>query len=467
MWNGRFFQYFKVGFPSEHLRGSFLRHEGGNFAILFAVFGTAAAIMFGIAISFAGLVSTRNELTANADAAVLAAVSGSTMQSGLSTSAQIAASTAKAQQFFASGNVPADTVVAPPTVNVTESSGVYTANLTYNAHYTLPFGAILGISSLPVSATVTATSSASGTSAPRYVDIYILVDASTSMGIGATMQDISIMDSTPNMDGNNDGGTCSVACHADGTDTLAHNAGATLRFDVVKNAVLQIANSAQGLNASGPLVIRMGLYSFATGFTTLKDITSDIADVITAAHGMTLQGYDAGTNAATALAALQQKINAGDPVVGNGSSSGSPQVFAILATDAISNSADNQSPSTWVTSPTFVPFSPNAVPDPVNNGVMDLEGLDPGLCNSLKADGVNMMTLETTYLMNPADAVSGSGALRYNYINSTLLGSTTSNMKACATSPAFALSASAPQDIMNAMQQLFNTATQTGARLTQ
>lgn len=455
----RSIQKLTANFASLCLRRNFLREEGGNFALMFAVFGTAAAIMFGVAISFTGLVSARNQINSSADAAVLAAVSGSTMQSGLTPSAQIAASTAVAQKFFAAGYMPKGVVVAPPTVNVTESSGIYAATLTYNAQYTLPFGGILGISTLPIQATVAATSSASGNSAPRYVDFYILVDASTSMGIGATLNDITTMQSTA-------GVGCSVACHADGTDTLAHNAGATLRFDVIKNAVLQITNSANNLNSTGQIVIRIGLYSFATGFKTLQDITSDIGNVTTAAQSMTLQGYDAGTNAAAALAALQQKINAGDPVIGNGSSASSPQVFAILATDAISNSVDNQTPTAWSISPAFVPFSPNAIPDS-NDAQMDLEGLDPSLCSPIKASGVNMMTLETTYVISPLDLVTGSGVLRYNYINSTLLGSTTSNMTACATSPAFALTASAPQDIMNDMQQLFNTATQTEPRLTQ
>ena len=442
-----------------------MHHEGGNFAILFAVFGTAAALMFGVAISFAGMVAARSELIGDADSAVLAAVSRNAMQAGASTATQIAASTTIAQNMFKGGTMPSGTVVAPPVISVTEASGVYTASLTTTAQYSLPFGALLGFASLPVHIKAAATSQAAG-AAPRYIDIYVLVDASASMGIGATINDINLMDSTSGMDGGS--GTCSVACHAVGTDTVAHNAGATLRFDIVKNAVLQIANSAQSLNSTGPLVIRMGLYSFATGFTTLQDITSNIGDVITAANGMTLQGYDAGTNAATALQQLQEKISSGDPVAGNGSSAASPQVFAILATDAISNSTDNQSPSTWIISPTFVPFSPNAIPDPVSNSVMDLEGLDPSQCSPIKAAGVNMMTLETAYLINPADMVAGqSGALRYNYINSTLLGSTTSNMQACASSPAFALTASAPQDIMNAMQRLFDTATQTEPRLTQ
>ncbi|MBV1707764.1 MAG: VWA domain-containing protein [Hyphomicrobiales bacterium] len=445
---------------------SFLRHEGGNFALIFAIFGTAAAIMFGVAISFAGLISARDQLDSNADAAVLGAVSRSVIKPGADTATQIAASTTVAQNLFAGGTLPPNTVVAAPTINVTVNSGVYVATLSYKAQYTLPFGAILGINTLPVSATVSATSSAAGNSAPRYVDIFVLVDASASMGIGATMNDITLMNSTKGMDGGSGG--CSVACHAIGTDTTAHNAGATLRFDVVRNAVEQITQSAQNLNASGPLVIRMGLYSFATGFTTLQDLTSDIPEVYSAAQAMTLQGYDAGTNAATALQALKNKITSDDPVIGNGSSASSPQVFAILATDAISNSTDNQSASTWVSSPTFVPFNPNAVPDPNNNGVMDLEGLDPGQCGPLKSAGINMMTLETAYLINPADLVSGTpGYLRYNYINTTLAGSTASNMKACASNPSYALSASAPQDIVNDLQQLFNTATQSAPRLTQ
>lgn len=437
---------------------AFARAEEGNFAILFAFSSIALLGFVGAAIDYSSMTAAKTSLQSSADSAALAAVSHGAILANATATDQIANSTSVATRVFNSGRVTNGAVVSSLDVNVTGSPGSYSATVAYNATYHLVFGAFVGLPSVAITGSATASSGQTATTTPKYVDIYILADASGSMGIGATQGDIDAM---------NAGISCSLGCHATGTDVTAHTLTnlvngkpVQLRFDVLKNAIIQIANQAATINAGTPY-IRIGIYTFATGFSTVIDLTSDMNAVIAAANAMTLQGNDAGTNAAVALSALQGKV----VTIGDGSSASQPLPFAILATDAVSNTTDNQSSSAWVMSSTLPYFAPSAVPDPVNNGVMELEGIDPNWCTSLKTAGVTLMTLETQYLIAPADLASNN--LRYNYINQYLLPQASANMQACASDPSMALSGMAPNQIQNAMTSLFAKATSMSPHLTQ
>ncbi|MBV1702124.1 MAG: VWA domain-containing protein [Hyphomicrobiales bacterium] len=451
--------FLKNALASVRRRGmDFARAEDGNFAMLFAFCSIALMGFVGAAIDYSSMTAAKSSLQSAADSAALAAVSHGAIIPNATAADQITNSTLVANRVFNSGRITNGAVVSTLNVNVTGSPGSYTATVAYKANYNLVFGAFVGLSSIAITGSATASSGQTSTSVPKYVDIYILADASGSMGIGATQGDIDAM---------NAGIGCSLGCHATGTDATARTLTnaisgkpVQLRFDVLKNSIVNIVNQAAAINATTPY-IRIGIYSFATNFSTVIDLTADMNAVIAAANAMTLQGYDAGTNAATALSALQGKV----ATIGDGSSASQPLPFAILATDAVSNTTDNQSSSTWVMSPTLPNFLPSAVPDPVNNGVMELEGVDPNWCASLKSAGVRMMTLETQYLIAPVDLASNN--LRYNYINQNLLSQTSTNMQACASDPSMAMSAMAPNAIQNAMSMLFAKATAMSPHLTQ
>ena len=437
---------------------AFAASQSGSVAITFAGCVIAFLICIGAAIDYARVAQAKNTLRGMADGAALAAVSKQAIAAGATTTAQIAASDAIARQYFAAHQLPTGSTLESLTPAITGVNGRLQASIQYSVSVPLFFGAVLGRPAVTVADTSVASSGG-----PSYIDLYILVDASTSMGIGATDADQRLMFTTPAMFGGPGGGGtgCTVACHNAGTDTIARNAGATLRFDVIKSAVDQILTGAQGVGANTH--IRVGLYTFANKLKTEIDLTADLTAAKAANTTMDLADYDAGTNVAFALAALKNKIGA----AGDGSSQASPSAYVILATDGVGNSADNTSPTSpdaggWIISPDFVPYSPHMIPDPVGNGVMDLEGLDPNWCKPIKDLGVGMMTLETTYVVSPYEPWN----TRYDYIRSTLAPNITANMAACASKPSFNISASHPTEITTAMNKLFNTALAGNARLT-
>ena len=77
--------------------------------------------------------------------------------------------------------------------------------------------------------------------------------------------------------------------------------------------------------------------------------------------------------------------------------------------------------------------------------------------------GVNMMTLETQYIISPLESLD----LRFTYLKNTILPLIPANMQACASRPEYGLSANTPSEITDAMSKLFATAITSAPRLTQ
>lgn len=388
----------------------------------------------------------RSNLRRAADSAALAAVAKSAMLNNVSDSEQFAHSQTIAENYFRANPVIHDVTIGSLATNITRLNGELRATISYNATVPMIFGNLFGRSNTSIADVASAAAST-----PKYIDIYILVDSSTSMGIGAADADQNIMIATVG---------CTFACHASGTHTTARAAGATLRFDVIRSAISNILAQAGTLNSDTH--VRVGLYSFATNFKTEIDLTSDLAAVSTANAAMELAQYSSGTNVFEALKQLETKLGAS----GDGSSSAAPLTFVILATDGTGNASDNTDPASpdagnWIHSPLFVASDPNGVPDPGQPN-MHLTGLDPAWCDPIKATGAQMMTLETEYVISPLEA----GELRFDYIQNTLASSLKTNMAACATKPSYNISANSPDEINTAMDTLFKQAVSGAPRLT-
>ena len=437
----------------------FAAAQSGNVALLFALLAFPLIGFIGFAVDYSRALSVKSTLQATADAAVLAALAPRSQILGAGASAQDAASKAAAERYFASSALPAGTVLNSAVATVTRVNGQVQASIAYSVTIDTTLARVLGAATINMSGV---SAAATGAASPRYIDIYVLADASASMGIGATPADQTIMFNTAGMDGGSNG--CTVACHAIGTDALARGHGAVLRFDVVRNAIASMVSQAQTANAGGGN-IRVGLYTFGNALKTEIDITTSLNLVATATTNMQLAGFEAGTNTAYALTSLKAKIAT---PYGDGTTAANPLVFVMFMTDATGNSADNHSATNWTVSPNFVSYSPHSIPDPVGNGVMDLEGLNPAWCQPLKTAGANVMTLETQYVIPPNNLFnSWEEHSRYDYIKNTLKPNLTQNMKDCATAPTYAFSADQPADIQAAVQKMFAAAINTNPRLTQ
>lgn len=419
--------------------------DRGSIAVLFGFLLLVMMLAAGLAIDYTRIANASSNLRRAADAAALAAVAKPAMLQNASEQAQITHSATLAENYFKSNPLAAGVTIEKFQADVGLEQGEWKATLSYKATMPMIFGRLFGRAKTLISDTSTAASSAA-----RFIDVYILVDSSASMGIGADANDQTAMHAALG---------CTFACHAAGTVTAAHAAGAKLRFDVIKDAINNMIARASSLNANTQ--VRIGLYSFATNFKTEIDITDDLGAVAAAASAMDLSTYNAGTNVFEALRGVHAKIEA----AGDGTSAASPLTYVLLATDGTGNASDNTDPASpdaghWIHSPLFVPANPNAIPDPGMPN-MHLTGLDPDWCRPIKDMGANMMTLETEYVISPLEALE----TRFDYIRTTLGPSLETNMAACASKPSYNILANSSAEILAAMDTLFKAAVAGNPRL--
>jgi len=393
----------------------------------------------GVVMSYVMAVRMKTRLDTAADAAVLSVVSQPGSQTGDDGAAGDAARNAMLQAFFQK-NAGADyTSVKTTTYTTSKNNGTIKANIAWSAQSATILPAFFATKML------TMTGSSAATSAePLYVDIYALVDASGSMGIGASAADQTIMQN---------GMGCTFACHLQGGDTTAHKLGATLRFDVVKNAVATMVSAAK-TRALVPNEFRFAIYKFSNRLTKVRALSADNTAVANALNTMTLDGYKtpaglegAGTNFYKALSDLQNEI--GTP--GDGKTPGNPLIFLLILTDGTGDDVFEQptpSAGSWIKDPLFKTYAPV-----VKDNNQFITGFDPANCAPFKNKGISVMTLDIGYVIPP-----GTTDARYIDIGTVLKPKIQANMRACASRTSYAHQAETPSEIETAITQMFESA---------
>ena len=127
-------------------------------------------------------------------------------------------------------------------VKVNNGSDGRTAEVTYTASVPTTFLGLFAINTIDISGSSTASSGQT-----TYMDFYLLLDNTPSMGVGATPDDVATMvANTPDQ--------CAFACHDLSTTPndyygLAKKLGVTTRIDVVRSATQQLMDTA---TSTGP-----------------------------------------------------------------------------------------------------------------------------------------------------------------------------------------------------------------------
>ncbi|WP_167858614.1 TadE/TadG family type IV pilus assembly protein [Methylobacterium nonmethylotrophicum] len=417
----------------------------------------------GCATDYGMALAYKAKLDRAADAAAIAAITG--VQTYIlnytgvldPTSAAIASAKTQAQAQF-NANLGALPSTAPvPTIQITALGLTVSAKVSYSLSMPTLFMKYLGTSTSALSG-----SSATTLTMPGFNNIYIIIDTSSSMGIGATQADQQIVYTATN--------GCAVACHYTGTTTTARNAGATLRIDVAKQSVIAALN--QMISTGNTNRFKVAIYTFSSQFKSVFPLSSDLQGAIAAVGGIELSAAlnDGGTNSTYGLKSLNTLL----PVPGTGLTSLTPQGTVMFITDGVQDSdikvTSNGSQDGYDSN--FTPWSPCtqancnkytqfAVP-------IYIQSLDPSACSAMKTKGYTVMTLNTRYIVPAANLRSSSAALNtiFDYIQANLLSSISSNMAACATSSADAYAASTPAEINTAVAKMF-AATGALARITQ
>jgi Flp pilus assembly protein TadG len=428
-------------------------HTGGNVAITFAIALIPILGGVGAAVDFSLANRAKTILDRYADAAALSAVNNSSMKFSASTVQTNAINFFKAQA--ATLTLGSYTTIS---ATVTDSSSGRRALVSYTGSVPTSIMGIVGINSITIKGSSTAASGL-----PTYIDFYLLLDNTPSMGAGATPSDVSKMV-------NNTSDKCAFACHQLDISPndyygLAKKLGVTTRIDVVRQATQQLMDTATS-TAVVSNQFRMAIYTFGAsaqkkGLTTIQSLTSDLSGAKTAASAIDLmtvpyQNYASDTDTDfDVLSSLNNNIS--NP--GDGSTSGSPQKYVFFVSDGVADRA--------IGSPgCSKPITQGQDPKTGTKYTRCQEPLQISYCDALKKRGIKIAVLYTTYLALPTNGWYMTWIDPFNdgpyapSVNSEIA----KNMQACA-SPGLYFEVSPTDGISAAMTALFQKAVQQ-ARLT-
>jgi len=398
----------------------------GNIAVMTALLAVPLVGTAGGALDFGRLQMVHMRLQDSADAASVGAVA--TNSAAMTTAATmtgdgpISTGTTQATKLFNANMATISGVtVSNVSTTVTKSGQQITSNVSATASMPTYFLGILGISSMQTNAT-----SVSNNSLPTFINFYLLLDNTPSMGVGATPTDVATMvANTPDQ--------CAFACHDMSNPTgnyyqLAKNLGVTTRIDVLRTATQQLMTTAQS-TATVPNQFKMGIYTFgassaAPGFYTISAPTSNLTTAQTLAGSIDLmtvpyQNYNSDQD--TDFASAMSGANSTMPAPGSGSSANTAQEVLFLVSDGVNDSSIN--------------------------GNRTIQTIDPAYCTTIKNRGIKIAVLYTTYLPLPTNAF-------YNSYVAPFVSTISPTMQSCA-SPGLFFEVSPTQGIGDAMNALF------------
>jgi Flp pilus assembly protein TadG len=165
-------------------------------AVTFALALIPITLAVGAAVDYSFANKAKAQFDAAADTAVLAAVNKAAM-AGTATAAQKTA----LNMFNAYAVTVQRASLGQVTATVTDGNGSRSAVVSYKATVPTAFMGLIGINNMTIAGSSTAASGLL-----TYIDFYLLLDNTPSMGIGATQADINkLVANTPDK--------CAFACH--------------------------------------------------------------------------------------------------------------------------------------------------------------------------------------------------------------------------------------------------------------
>jgi len=427
------------------LLSRFRRDRSGNIAVIFAIAVLPVLYAVGCAVDYSRATQYRSKLQAASDAATVGSVAkaapGFIAAGSMTSDGSIAAGVTDSTNIFtANMNGVTGFTLSNMTATMTKASNVITSNVQFTATVPTMFLGLMGRSSI----TVTGTST-SKTDMPLYIDFYLLLDNSPSMGVGATPADVTKMV-------NNTSDQCAFACH-DLNDNnnyykLAKTLGVTTRIDVLRTATQSLMDTATATQTYSNQ-FRMAIYDFgaaasSAGLRALFSLSSSLSSAKSAAGNidlMTVNGQNENNDQDTQFSSIMPAINSAISAPGAGTSA-APLKYLFFVSDGV---ADEYNPSSCIKSTT----GSGRCQSPLNTA----------LCTTIKNRGIKIAVLYTTYLALPTNSWYNSWISPFNTgpygpsPNSQIA----QNMESCA-SPGLYFEVSPTQGISEAMNALFQKA---------
>eukprot|EP01037_Dinobryon_pediforme_P012730 gene12730-12826_t len=437
------------------------RDRAGNVALITALCLVPLVGMTGLAVDYSVALTAKSRLDAAADAAAIAAITKAQTylaSYGLVSSANTVAiqqGKAQALKVFAAnvGSLPFGTVPVP-TVTLARVGQTLTASVSYKASIANQFGGIFKINMMNLSNTV-----GSSLTLGTFVNFYMMIDVSGSMGLPSTTAgQLQLAAINPDNKSTYPSG-CQFACHFPGSQgyTLARSNSIQLRADAVGNAACVLFQSAQQ-TATLTNQFGIGVYPFITTLGTFFPLSTNMSAGMNAISGGT-SGTCTTNQASTVIGSLLDTgsspygsggthfenafpvLNNIITTVGDGSSISSPAAFVFLVTDGAENT-QYYSNGNW-------------------SGGSNPQVMDPTVCSAMKQRGITVAVLYTPYqpIANPNYSFAGNEDGKVNAIIPNI----PAQLQSCATSVNWLFTANTPNDINNAIAQMFTQAAQNGA----
>lgn len=429
------------------------RDRRGTVLILFGVGLLPLVGSLSLGIEYLRKVNYRARLDAAADAAAIAAIattrdyiSANAMKEADPTASAIQAALPRAfSAFRANAASVLAAVPTTPVITLNRDGQEVVASVTYQASFPSPVGRLFGRPTIAL-----AGSAGAKLKLGTYVDFYLLLDTSGSMGFPtSTDQQVSFAKLNPDMTDNPSRNNCAFACHFPSFRGygIAKANGIELRIATVGKAVAQlIATAKQSTTLQNQF--RIGLYPFVSKMETAAGLTNAIDTLTPVASN--LEAYmdigdskvprgSGGTHFEIVLPAMLNTVLANR--TGDGSTSAKAQPFVFLVTDGIANAQYYNGTGGTYDSTKWTGSNSNL--------------LDPNLCTPLKSQGIKISILYIPYmpLQQPFNGNVGYENVRVN----SLIPNVPRALQACA-SPGYFYTASSAADINSALQAMFTQA---------
>ncbi|MGM4909908.1 pilus assembly protein TadG-related protein [Rhizobium sp. 768_B6_N1_8] len=413
------------------LSSAFLSDRSGNFGIMTALLMVPLVGSAGLALDYAHALSLRTQLYAAADAAAVGAVSekSDAVAAAMTMKGNGTISVAKTDArsiFFSQMSGELTSVPVELSIDVTKTANKINSFVSFSASVPTTFMHVLGQDSITISGTATAEYQTAS-----FMDFYILLDNTPSMGVAATPTDVSKLEAKTG---------CAFACHqmdqASNNYTIAKSLGVAMRIDVVRQATQALTDTAKTERVSADQ-FRMGVYTFGTKaedakLTTISGLTSDLTQVknyTNAVDLMTIPYQNYNQDQLTSFDSAMTQMNTIIDPAGDGTSNTKPEKILFFVSDGV---GDSNKPSTCTKKTT---------------GGRCQEPIDTSFCKPLKDRGVKIAVLYTTYLPLPSNAW-------YNTWIKPFQNEIPTRMAACA-SPGLYFEVSPTEGIADAMKALF------------
>ncbi|MCF3642785.1 hypothetical protein LXM94_22725, partial [Rhizobium sp. TRM95111] len=307
---------------------------------------------------------------------------------------EVAIAEADALKLFAAqsgpgiGSVPVDVDIV-----VKKQGNNLASSVRFDAHVPTSFLRIIGRNSITISGSASAVYQTES-----FIDFYMLLDNTPSMGVGATPADVEkLVNATSDK--------CAFACHIvseagvedmNSRYHLARKIGATIRIDVVAKATAALMDEAIGTQKHANQ-FRIAAYTFGEKAEDVKlnkvaDLTGDLASIKKSTDDIKLmsipkQNYN--NDQQTSFDDALTKISAEISTPGLGTSTSDREKIVFFVADGIGDS-----------------YKPTSCTKPVTTGSKPgrcQEPIDTKYCQALKDRGIKIAVLYTTYLPLPTN----------------------------------------------------------------